>query len=280
MRISIFILVALTLFSCTKDPVMGSAPTEADAQFSYIVSSTSANVIEFTAASEDKQYLWDLGNGIKKQGANIVGEYPYAGTYIVKLTVFGQGGSVSSTQTITIDQDDLSLLNNPIYNMLTGGVSGPGFKVWHVDSAAVAHIGVGPDPESAAGAIPEWWSANPNEKPGCGIYDDSYVFHLNAFKFDMITNGDVYIHNSLSSTFPGSFQNLFDYTAPYTDQLDESWQLTEGTQNSITISNNAFIGFFTGVRTYNILEMTDTTMQLQYKHHEGGLLWYLKLKSE
>ena len=96
----------------------------------------------------------------------------------------------------------------------------------------------------------------------------------------MITNGDVYIHNSLSSTFPGSFQNLFDYTAPYTDQLNESWQLTEGTQNSISISNNAFIGFFTGVRTYNILEMTDTTMQLQYKHHEGGLLWYLKLKSE
>lgn len=280
MRISVFIFLILALLSCRKDPVMGPAPTAADAQFSYVVSATSDNIIEFTAGSEDKQYLWDLGNGIKKQGASVTGEYPYAGTYIVKLTVFGEGGSLSSTQTVTIDQDDLTLLNNPFYNMLTGGVSGPGFKVWHVDSAATAHLGVGPDPESAAGPTPEWWASNPNEKPGCGLYDDRYVFHLNAFKFDMVNNGDVYIHNTLSSTFPGSFMNLFDYTAPYTDQMNESWQLTEGEENTITISNNAFIGFYTGVKTYRILELTDTTMYLQYKHHAGGLLWYMKLKSE
>lgn len=280
MRYPILVVLLIALFSCRKDHQLGDPPSAADAMFTFQVSSSSNNVINFTASNQDIQCLWDLGNGVKKQGATVIGEYPYAGTYEVKLTVFAKGGSKSSTQTITIDQDDLSLLNNPFYNKLTGGVSGPGYKVWSVDSAATAHLGVGPDPESALGPTPEWWAAASNEKPGCGIYDDRYIFYLNGFKFDMITHGDVYIHNSLAASFPGSFQNLFDYTAPFADQLDQSWLLTEGAQNTITISNNAFIGFYTGVNTYRILDITDTTMYLQYGHHAGGLLWYLKLKSE
>jgi PKD repeat protein len=280
MRNTIFILSSLLLFACQKDHQLGDAPTDADAQFTYTVSATNSNIIEFTAANKDIQCMWDLGNGVKKQGAIVIGEYPYAGTYTVKLTVFAKGGSKSSTQSIVITQDDLTLLNNPFYNKLTGGVSGPGFKVWHVDSAATAHLGVGPDPESALGPIPEWWSSNPNEKPGCGIYDDRYIFYLNGFQFDMETHGDVYIHNTLSSTFPGSFLNLFDYTAPFADKLGESWMLSEGEENTISFSSNTFLGFYTGVNTYRILDITDSTMYLQYGHHAGGLLWYLKLKSE
>jgi PKD repeat protein len=280
MRKIIYLCSLVALVSCKKDnPQLGDPPSAADAQFSY-VETANPNVIDFSAVSQDMQCIWDLGNGIKKQGSNVTGEYPYAGTYTVKLTVFNKGGSKSSTQTIVIAQDDLGLLNNPIYNFLTGGVSGPGYKSWYVDSVASQHLGVGPDPISPLGNVPEWWSAGPNEKPGCGLYDDRYVFYLNAFKFDMVNHGDIYIHNTLAATFPGSFQNLYDYTAPYSDQLNESWLLTEGAENTITISNNAFIGFYTGVKTYTILEITDTTMYLQYKHHAGGLTWYLKLKSE
>jgi hypothetical protein len=56
--------------------------------------------------------------------------------------------------------------------------------------------------------------------------------------------------------------------------------LTEGEENTISISSNAFLGFYTGVNSYRILDITDSTMYLQYGHHAGGLLWYLKLKSE
>jgi PKD repeat protein len=280
MRVVFFILSALVLTSCKKErPVMGDPPSDAEAQFTYTVTAN-PNVLNFQAANPNIQCIWDLGNGIKKQGSSVTGEYPYAGTYTVKLTVYNKGGSRSTTQTITIAQDDLTLLNNPIYNMLTGGVNGPGYKTWYVDSAVSAHLGVGPDPESALGAVPEWWSAGANEKPGCGIYDDRYTFYLNGFQFDMVTHGDIYLHNSLASTFPGSFQNLFDYTAPYGDQLGASWLLTEGTSNTITISNDAFIGFYTGIKTYTILDISDSTLYLQYKHHAGGLMWYLKLRSE
>jgi PKD repeat protein len=274
-------LTIVAIASCRRpDPQMGPPPSDEDATFSFAPSDTNANVIVFTSTNPNILCNWDFGNGIKKQGNIVSSSYPYAGDYTVTLTVFNDGGSKSSVQQITIDQDDLTLLNNPIYNKLTGGADGPGFKVWKVDSAAAQHLGVGPDPESALGPVPEWWAANPNEKPGCGLYDDEYVFYLNGFKLDMVTNGDVYIHNSLAAAFPGSFQNLFDYTAPYDNQIQESWLLTEEEFPVLTISNNAFLGFYTGVKDYRIIDLTDSTMTLQYGHHEGGLLWYQKFKAE
>jgi PKD repeat protein len=272
--------IGLALVACQKyEPTLGPAPSSADAQFTMAPSAANANIIELSAANPDIQCVWDFGNGTKAQGANVNATYPYAGTYTIKLTVFAKGGSRSSSQQVTIANDDFGLLNNPYYTLLTGGVSGPGYKVWVVDSAASGHMGVGPDPESALGATPEWWAAGANEKPGCGLYDDQYVFHLNAFKFDMITNGDVYVHNSLAASFPGSFQNLADYTAPFDNQMNESWLLTEGAETTITISGNAFMGFYTGPRVYRILSATDSTLHLQYGHHAGGLKWYLKLKT-
>lgn len=271
----------MLLFACKKDnPQLGDAPSLADASYTYAPSASNANIIEFTANNSKIQCVWDFGNGTTAKGAIVSSPYPYAGTYTVKLTVFASGGSRSTSQQITIAQDNLGLLNNPIFIMLTGGVNGPGYKTWVIDSTADGHMGVGPDPISALGNIPEWWSAGPLDKAGAGLYDDKYVFHLNGFKFDMINNGNVYVHNSLAANFPGSFQNLGDFTAPYTDQMDESWTLLETVDTTITISNNAFIGFYTGVQTYRILDITDSTLSLQYKHHAGGLNWYLRLKSE
>ena len=280
MRVLIIFCLALGLVSCQKDrPEMGNPPSDADAQFTYVASVNNANIIELTASNPNFQCIWDFGNGTKAQGSFASASYPYAGTYTITLTVFNKGGSKSSSQQVVISQDDLSLLNNPIYNMLTGGTSGPGYKTWYVDSLVAGHMGVGPDPVSALGNVPEWWAAGASEKAGCGLYDDRYTFKLNGFKLDMITNGNVYIHNSLSATFPGSYMNLGDYTAPFNNLIDESWTVTEGADTTITLSNNSFLGFYTGVNTYKILSYTDSTLYLQYGHHAGGLNWYLKLRT-
>ena len=281
MKYVLFLSVLVVLFACKKDdPKLGAAPTADDAQFSTTVSAASPNIIDLSSNNQSILCMWDFGNGTSAQGNNVTATYPYAGTYTVTLTVFNNGGSRSSSQDVIIAQDDLSLLNNPLYNMLTGGTSGPGFKTWYIDSLATGHMGVGPDPESALGPVPEWWAAGAGDKAGVGLYDDRFVFNINAFGFDMITNGETYVHNELAGSFPGSYENAGDYTAPYDDQLSESWLITEGATNTLSVSNNSFIGFYTGVQEYRILELTDSTMSLQYAHHSGGLLWYLKLKTE
>lgn len=286
MKNTSIIIAALALMvsfsSCKKEePTLGPAPTEADAAFTYTPSADNPNIIEFTATNSQVRALWDLGNGsIVTETTNATGTYPYAGTYTVTLTVFTSGGSASTSQTLVIENDDISLLDDPLYTALTGGPDGPGSKVWVIDSVTAGHFGVGPDPISAAGDIPEYYAAAPLDKTSVGLYDDRYEFSINAFKFNMITNGDVYVNAGLAGDFPGSFENLGDYTAPYPDQLDQTWTLTFGEDTTLEVSGNSFIGYWSGYREYRVLRLNDTALWLQYKHYDGGLLWYLKLIPE
>ena len=278
---SISILLAIVISACRKeDPQLGSPPKETDAVFTYAPSDTNNNVIIFTATNPDIINMWDFGNGLTGEGAVVSSIYPNAGNYTVNLSVFNSGGSKTSSQEIIIEQTDPGLLDNPIYTMLTGGINGPGFKSWYIDSTTAGHFGVGPDPVSALGYTPEWWSAPEMAKPGCGMYDDRFVFYLNDYRFDMITNGDVYVHNTIADQYPGSFENLADFTAPYNNQLNESWSVIEGSDTTLTVSGNSFIGFGTGVNTYKIIELTENSMYLAFGHHTGELMWYLRLKPE
>jgi len=281
--LSVFILSSLVFFSsCRKDPepTLTEPPTAADAAFSYAPSAANDNIIEFTAANSTMTCNWNFGNGVSASGATTTAVYPNAGTYTVTLTVFNQGGSASSAQEIVIDQTDPSLLNDPLFEFLTGGINGPGSKTWVIDSASATHFGVGPDPVGSAGDYPEYWAAGINEKPGCGMYDDRYVFYLNNFQFDMITNGNVYVDNLLSGDFPNSYENLGDYTAPVNDQLNESWNITKAADTMISVSGSSFIGFWTGVQDYRIINISDTSLWLQYTDISDGLLWYLRLIPE
>lgn len=260
------------------DPELGPPPTEQDAQIFMEVSPNSNNILLFRCGNEQLLATWDFGNQTGAKGTAVEGRFPYAGTYTVQVRVFNKGGSRTNSIAVTIDQDDLSLLDHPVFNALTGGLDNGGVRTWRIDSMASGHMGVGPDPESAAGAIPEWWAANPADKTGCGIYDDRYTFSLSGFDFTMQTNGDVYVHNTIANEFPGSFLNKGDYTAPYDDNITSSWNLVEEGENSfLEISGSAFLGFYSGVRTYRILDFSDSHISLQYKHHAGGLHWYIKL---
>ena len=278
---SISILLAIVISACRKEnPQLGSPPKETDAVFTYAPSDTNDNVIIFTATNPDIINMWDFGNGLTGEGTVVSSIYPNAGNYTVNLSVFNSGGSKTSSQEIIIEQTDPGLLDNAIYTMLTGGINGPGFKSWYIDSTTAGHFGVGPDPVSALGYTPEWWSAPEMAKPGCGMYDDRFVFYLNDYRFDMITNGDVYVHNTIADQYPGSFENLADFTAPYNNQLNESWSVIEGSDTTLTVSGNSFIGFGTGVNTYKIIELTENSMYLAFGHHTGELMWYLRLKPE
>jgi len=278
---SISVLLTIVISACRKEnPQLGSPPEETDAVFTYAPSDTNNNVIIFTATNPDIINMWDFGNGLTGEGAVVSSIYPNAGNYTVNLSVFNSGGSKTSSQEIIIEQTDPGLLDNPIYTMLTGGINGPGFKSWYIDSTTAGHFGVGPDPVSALGYTPEWWSAPEMAKPGCGMYDDRFVFYLNDYRFDMITNGDVYVHNTIADQYPGAFENLADFTAPYDNQLNESWSVIEGSDTTLTVSGNSFIGFGTGVNTYKIIELTENSMYLAFGHHTGELMWYLRLKPE
>lgn len=283
--LTIFIgLVVLTLGACKEEEFeLGDPPTAADAAFSYKSTTQSDNIIQFTANRSDAIAKWDFGNGVGAEGNNVTATYPNKGTYTVTLTVFTSGGSISATQDVVIVDDDPTLLSDPIYLMLTGGVDSVNGKTWVMDSASAGHFGVGPNPSTALGDIPEWYSAPANDKAGVGMYNDRYTFHLNAFKFDMVTKGEVYVHTDYKDDFAGSFQNKGDYTAPFDDKLGESWQLKfdAGSDSTLTVSGSSFLGFYTGVNTYKIVSISENEIVLRFlMGSNDGLAWYIRLIPE
>lgn len=283
MKFNYFLSLAaasVMLFSaCEKEPEpsLGNPPTEADVAFTYAPTTANPNIIEFTAPNPSLVAKWDFGNGTVAEGTVVQGSYPLKGTYTVTLTVFNSGGSKSASKEITIDQDDPSLLSNPLYTILTGGSAGKGFKTWVIDSTRAGHMGVGPNPSSAAGNVPEWWAANRLDKSGTGLYSDQYKFSLDAFKFDHITGGMVYIDNEQAANFPDSYENKGDFDAPYTDKTG-SWSIVEGADTVLKITGDGFLGFFTGTREYKVITINENELTLRYLDASNpDLAWYIRL---
>lgn len=265
------------------DPELGGAPSEADAGFTFTASAESNNIINFKSNRSDVIAIWDFGNSTSAQGSSATASYPRKGVYTVSLTVFSRGGSVSTTQEVNILEDDFSLLSDPLFALLTGGVDSVNGKTWVIDSANAGHFGVGPNPSSALGDIPEWFSAPPNDKSGVGLYNDRYTFYLDGFQFDMVTQGEIYVHGDHQDKFPGAFQNKGDYTAPYPNQIGKSWTLNfeAGEDTTLNLSSGAFIGFNTQVNSYKIVSLTENEMIIRQLHDgNDGLAWYHRLIPE
>ena len=280
-KLGFILLLFITIVSCKReDPQLGDPPTTADAEFTIATSPTSDNIIIYTATNSDIIAKWDFGNETKGEGITATGLYPNKGTYVVTLTVFASGGSVSNSKEIVIVNDDFTLLDNPIFTNLTGGIS-IGSKTWIIDSVTDGHFGVGPNPSSAAsGDSPEHYAATGCEKLGCGMYNDRYTFRLDGFKFDMETKGDVYLNTKQASNFAGNYPSpAGDLTAPYSDQLDESWSITEEEEVILSLTGGSFIGYNTGVNQYKIVSLTENEMFLrQLDAADGALAWYIRLK--
>lgn len=273
----------LALFSCKKeDPELGNPPTAAEAAFTYRASAGTPNIIEFTATTSDAIASWDFGNETSAQGTSVSGIYPNKGIYTVTLTIYARGGSASSSQEVVIANDDLTLLSSPLFTILTGGSDNGGQKTWVVDSNNASHFGVGPNPAGAAGFWPEFYAATPNEKEGASMYDDRYTFHLNAFKFDMVTNGLAYINEQEKDNFAGSYESpVGDYIAPFDNKLDETWQLSTSPDTTLTLSGGAFMGYYAGTSTYKVVAISENELFLRcVDANDGALSWYIRLIPE
>ena len=240
--------------------------------FTYQVSDTNSNVFILTAnETENLEYIWDLDNGKTSTGSSAIGIYPFSGIKNVKLTVYNSQGSSISYMQINVPQDNFTLLTNPMAFFLSGGFVP---KTWHVDSNSAGHLGIGP----ATSNSPDWYASQPNEKVGVGLYDDRYIFNLNDFLFEMQTNGLIYIHNSLSSLFPGSYENAYDYSAPFTDPPIGNWDISD--DSILTLSQGMHMGFYTGVNQYKITKLNDDTLWLEYGQlNEPDNKWYAKFIS-
>ncbi|MBP9016499.1 MAG: PKD domain-containing protein [Paludibacteraceae bacterium] len=259
-----------------KDTIIGNSP----------------NVITFINTSQVQGVYtlrWDLGNGTTGITDTIVGKYPFAGTFTVKLTVYAPNGtSATKEKVITIEQNDYSLVNTPVYVNLTGGADDADGKTWVFDQYnrfastvgkatgldIAAHMGLGELDTYTQG----WWKVQPNEKKDWKLYDFKFTFIQNGVQLKIRNEGEGYGRSALQSQIvnmgftiirDANPDIIFSYNGgDYTFSIDES-----GKYPKLTLSGNAFMGYYCGSQEYEIIYQTDSVMALRVAEPAEGFDW-------
>jgi hypothetical protein len=266
--------------------------TDDQVSFTQTVSPTSDNMITFTSSTvlpSNSVYTlrWDLGNGSSGNKASVTGIYPFAGEYTVTLTIYTpDGSSAAKSVVVTIAEDDYSLVDTPVYRNLTGGAEDADGKTWVLDqynnyaaevSAATGfnikgHMGLGP--QGSRGQ--EWWGAGPNEKSSWSLYAMKFTFIQNGVQLLIETQGEGYGRNASAASVGGfnvTSVDGDDATFPYDGGAYNFSINEEGEFPTIILTGNAFLGYYCGTQTYEIIYQTEEVMALRVNNTVESQDW-------
>jgi len=274
----------IVMFACKPEMDssidIGQAPTEDQLDFTATPTAAKANILEIKNTSQIAGIVtWDFGNNTKGKGESATVEYPFKGTYNVVMTLYSKSGSVSKSKTITIANDDMSMLNTPMYTALTGGASNLAGKTWVFDQYHDGHFGVGP----ADASSPSWWSCPAEGKTKSCLYTQEFTFTQVGIKMVWKNNGSVYTNENgrvalsalgyPNSVVPGDgdFDVAYAPKSAYTFTLKES-------AKTLTLSDGAFFGHYAGTSTYEIIKLTEDELYIKcVSTVEPGNGWWYRL---
>ncbi len=238
----------------------------------------SGNVSITLAASNVINFKVDYGDGQTQlvSPGTLVHQYANPGTfeYTITVTANGTGGAVSTlSKKITV----LRLFNIPtaIMTGLTGGTS----KIWIADKNAWGHIGVGP----ATSFYPEWYGAAANSRTAAE-YDDELTFTKtgpNSISLVLDNKGNTFIIPDYAGYYSlaggiNTLNTTGTKALAFTDATSNS-TTANSTRIKFTVPGHGFLSWGVGTSTYEILEITATTLFVRSIGADGNA-WYQKFK--
>ncbi len=286
-KITFYTLLIGLLFSACEpaleEKIDIGTPPSSSFSFDFI----DLNNVKFNNTTTDEHFMisWDFGAQGVYSDEEVEINFPRAGTFDVKLTVFGKGGSTTKTETITITQDDPTACD-----AITMFLTGCGERVWKLNPDAGA-LWVGPDANSS------WWfnTASDVTDRDCD-WNDRYTFKSDG-KFDYAANGDLW-GEDYTGFDPAACYPITDLAANLAAWGDgnHTYEIIPATATDPAKLKVIGLGAFLGLRkaangaeisapisdiTYDILEMTVGTPNiLHIEVNFGGGLWRFKLASE
>lgn len=288
----ILTMASLLLWSCEPqeldDHDLGKAPQADELSFSIEPKEDQPNVITFNNTTEfPGVVVWDFGNGNKGRGESATAEYPFAGSYEVQMTLATDGGSATVSETIGVEEDDMSLLEHPLYEALTGGAENLDGKTWVFDQYHEGHFGVGPGSGHADHSMTaDWWNAGPNEKLESSLYDNKFTFK--QIGVELIWQNEGWVYTNEAGMEELASMGYTNAEVPPADDWDveyepnESYNFTLNTSDStLTLSDDAFMGHYAGTSEYKILSISENEMYLRAQSTVNEAdAWYYRLVPE
>ena len=273
------------LFSCRPMDLdihgLGPAPEESQLAFTSSPNATTPNIVVLkNTSSVAGVALWDLGNGTTMKGDEVTATYPFKGDYTVTMSLYTTGGSATISKVISIAEDDYGLLDTPGFNALTGGADATDGKTWVFARYTYGHFGVGDINAAPEVNGPAWWQCDPKGKEGCSLYDNEYTFIQKGTKLIWKNNGYIYTNeNGMNHLGIAGEANaaVGDFDVPYVPADNLTFSLDEDNM-TLTLSGNAFFGFYTGDSVYRIMRLTEHEMYVWCgSAAEPGNAWYFIL---
>lgn len=244
-------VTAALFFSCKKSERTLEAPIPKENVNIIIQATDTQNVYRFINAQIGKTATakWDLGNSVTATGDTVYGRYPFAGTYLVTLTIFNGITAVTDSAKVNFTQDNVSL--DSVYTCLTGGYDSTGGKTWMLDSLAKNADGTPDFPVK----IINTGSTTPKDYSGTGLYRSSWTFWLAGNKLVYDNKGFSLCHSSRLSeinTLWGNFVQTGtvggDPYGTYVPKANpQSWTMTvRNGIHYIQMQGGAFVLFYRG----------------------------------
>jgi hypothetical protein len=277
----------IALYSCQEDDYsFGEIITPSNIQISAeIVGADAANPngdgsgeVKFTVTADNAlsyKFVYEATEYVTLTGEQeIIFSNLGLNTYTVSAIASGTAG-VSSSKTIQVDvlatYSAPEELKTKLFNFDPANPNAVSSRTWKIKASKNNHFGLGP----VGGTTPsEFFGAGPDEKAGVGMYDDRYVFSSDG-TFMHMTNGDVFgrdplIVNGLGPNTAGSVNGADIENYAYADYTG-SFQLTApGGVETINLSSNAFIGYYTGGNFQYEIFARDVPNELMLKTTDGN----------
>jgi hypothetical protein len=255
------LMVPLLVTSCDPQEFdeyeLGSQPQESQLDFTMTPSSSNPNIINFVDASSRPGIAnWTFGNGVKGKGSEVVGVYPSKGTYDVVLTLVTDGGYETTGKTVTVEQDDYSLVEPDLRNLVRdsegkdwvfGGTGGDG-GLWYFMSE-----GGNPD-----GHMSAWWNTGGT---CCPPPDVDGKMHFN------IVGGSNYLYYESSDAEP--VEGSFSFNTEDPDNM--TLTLTGADILGHITHEDVVAGSDTG--TYQVMSITEDKLVLYTPSNGYGTGW-------
>ena len=244
-----------------------------DGSGNVTITSNASNTLSFTVNYDDGSPVQVIaGNSftVTHQFAT-----PDTSEHIISVTAVGTGGSTSIiTQKIKVFvafEPPAAIITN-----LTNGSS----QVWITDKNTAGHVGVGPSTDFS----PIWYSAGPNSRDAC-LYDDEITFTKTGSKsvsMSVDNKGQTFIIAAATAFYGlAGGDNCYNVTnaskALTFAKATSASTASNSTRIQFTVPGNGVINFATGGTSYEILEITPTTMHLRNIGADGNS-WYQKLR--
>ncbi|RAK69345.1 PKD domain-containing protein [Hymenobacter edaphi] len=260
LRFGALLAGTLLLGACEKEEgrLEGPAP-QASFTSQATVQDYSVDVA-FTNTSQDGFiYQWNFGDDTDlSSAANPTHTYNNGGTYNVKLTVSGRGGTSTATKQVTVAPRYSAL--DRAKQMLTGNSS----RTWVLDNTVAAPIVVGPDDANPT----QWYAGGAvGSLPACQA-DDEFTFSMSdQYTYD--AKAQTLVAGNTGCAAPLSGTSAYTFGAA----------TGAGVAQFTLARTDAFIGVTDGAnRTYRILSIDNQKMVLRVGPPSGAAVHTMKLR--